>query len=489
MHFCRILAFTLALLQGADSCSADWPFWRGPDQTGYVDSGPLVRELPATGLASLWKFESILGGDSGGWSSPVIADGCVFVYSHTKEKNSDANLGDEKFPWLPPEKRVGMSDQEYEQYEVQRRDENEQRAKAFRFEERLVCLDLNSGEVKWDHRRDTVYTRFTQSSTPAVSDGRVLVLSPNRTATCFDASTGEILWEKRLPGEFRDEFFSSSFVITGDIALVACGPVIALRVGDGELLWQGDTPLDYQSHSSPVVWQSSQGPIVIANTEGSQTEAYNVADGKKLWSIESGAGQSTPIVTGDLLLTYGSSRKSGLSAFALDAESPSTEPKKLWVFQGAADQGSTPVVFGNFAFVQGEKRLAKVDLENGKAVWQKTLAISNPRYTSLVAAGDQLFYGWEGLHAMDATSDDFATLYDAKITSDGRLIGADDLRRELELDKLSTEASDLEKAEKTWQREAVASGPVACTTPAISQGKIVLRLKRGLVCFDLGSKP
>ncbi len=483
MFSCRLILITLVLVSGSSIVVADWPFWRGPDQTGYVSCGPLVRELPTAGLAPLWQFGPILGGDSGGWSSPVIADGCVFTYSHTKVKNSDEDLEEEKFPWLSPDKRVGMSDEEYEAYEVKRRDENERQAKAYRFEERLVCLDLISGEVKWDHRRDTVYTRFTQSSTPAVADGRVIVLSPNRMATCFDGKTGDIVWEKRLPGDFRDEFYSSSFVITGDTALVACGPVIALRAKDGELLWQGDTPLDYQSQSSPVVWQSSQGAVVISNTENGRTEAYQVADGRKLWSIDTGASQSTPIVTGDLLLTYGGSRKSGLTAYSL--ASPSLEPEKLWAFQGAADQGSSPVVMGNFAFVQGDKRLAKVDLESGKAVWQETLKTSNPRYTSLIAAGDQLLYGWEGLLAFDAVADDFSQLYDAEIASDGRLIGSADLRRELGLDQLSNEAGDLEKAEKTWQREAVDSGPVACITPAVSDGKIVLRLKEGIVCFDL----
>jgi outer membrane protein assembly factor BamB len=91
------------------------------------------------------------------------------------------------------------------------------------------------------------------------------------------------------------------------------------------------------------------------------------------------------------------------------------------------------------------------------------------------------------LLAMDATSDDFTPLYDAKITPDGRLIGGDDLRAELGLNKAGSSGEDLATAEKTWQREAVNSGPVACTTPAFSDGKIVLRLKKSLVCFDLNA--
>ncbi len=467
---------------------ADWPMWRGADQTGYADCGPLIRELPEAGLAAMWRFAPISGGNSGGWSSPVIADGFVYLYAHTKQRNADVDLGEEKYPWLPPEKRGGMSDAEYEQYEINRRDENERQAKAFRFEERLVCLELDSGKVKWDHNRETVYTRFTQSGTPAVAEGRIFVLSPQRIASCYDADSGEIVWTRNLPGSFRDEYFSSSFVVTGKTAIVACGPLFALDVATGEILWQGDTPLDYQSQSSPVTWQSGDGVVVIANTQGGMTEAYRVADGTKLWVLESGASQSTPIVTGDTLLTYGGSRKSGLKAYSLNPKSPDVDPEVLWTFQGAADSGSTPAVFGRHVFVQGEKRLAKVDLENGKAVWQETLSVSNPRYTSLVVAGEQVLYGWEGLLAIDAQADDFSQLYDAEITSDGRLIAADDLRQELGLDKLGAEAGDLATAEKRWQNEAIKTGPLACATPAVSAGKIVLRLREGVVCYDLSIK-
>jgi outer membrane protein assembly factor BamB len=418
----------------------------------------------------------------------VIADGCVYVYAHTREKNPDVELGEEKYPWLPEDKRTGMTAEEYQEYEVKRRDENERHAKAFVFEERLVCLDLNSGEIKWEHHQESLYTRFTQSSTPAVVDGRVFVLSPERTASCFDAATGEVVWKRRLPGDFRDEFYSSSFVVTGDVAVVACGPLYALNVSDGAILWQSDAATDYPSHSSPVIWQSKTGPIVIANTQGGQTEAWSLRDGKRLWMLESGASQSTPIVTGDLLLTYGGSRKSGLRAFSMDAANPDKTPEEKWSFQGAADQGSTPAVFGQHVFVQGEKRLAKVDLETGRAVWQETLKVSNPRYTSLVVCGNQVFYGWEGLLAVDAQSDDYKVHYDAEITRDGRLIAGDDLRRELGLAGKEAEAKGLEAVEKSWQENAIKSGPLNCASPAVSDGKIVIRLRESIVCYELTDK-
>jgi outer membrane protein assembly factor BamB len=224
---------------------------------------------------------------------------------------------------------------------------------------------------------------------------------------------------------------------------------------------------------------------VIANTSGGRTQAYQVADGRKLWEINAGVGQSTPIVVGNRLLLYGSSRKSGLTAFQLDAQAVEKLPSRQWQFQRAADSGSTPVVRGDAVFVQGEKRLAKVRLLDGDTEWQTTLKISNPRYTSLIAAGNQVFFGWEGLLAFQAEGDRFEKIYEAKIDSDRRLIGTEDLREKLQGNQAGSDSDGAGKAEERWQKNAVATGPLACSTPAISGGLMVLRLRNAVVCYDL----
>lgn len=488
-YSCMILNWTPLtlglLLLTASSAFGDWPQWRGPDRTGYIQTEELISSLPAQGVEPLWKFDQFPGGNNGGWSSPVISDGRVFVYAHTKIKNPDAATGQRKYPWLPPEKRGGMSEQEYAEYEIHRRDEDERFAQAYRFDERMVCLELATGEVIWDRSITSAYTRFTHSGTPCVAGGRVFVLGAQRTARCYDADNGEILWSRQLPGDFRDEFFASSFVVDGDTALVACGPLIALDTGDGQIRWRGDTSLDYQSHSSPAVWHCDNGSVVVTNTSGGRTGAYRISDGEKLWELDTGASQSSPIVAGDLLLVYGASRKTGLKAYQLAADAANKEPEMVWQFQGAADSGSTPVVRGDAVFVQGEKRVAKVRLSDGRRLWQTTLRTSNPRYTSLIAAGDQLFFGWEGLLSIDADGDDFQLLYDAKVDSDGFLIESDDLRAKLNLRELEAEDDGLAKSEKVWQQRAIRSGPLACATPAISDGYMVIRLRDAVVCFDL----
>ena len=107
--------------------------------------------------------------------------------SHTKTRTGD--LGKAKYPYLPPEKRTEMSDEEYKEYEVNRRDEQEQRAKAYQFSETMYCLDRESGETLWKTEFPSTYTRFVQSSTPCASADRVVVMSAGRIVRCTAAPT------------------------------------------------------------------------------------------------------------------------------------------------------------------------------------------------------------------------------------------------------------------------------------------------------------
>jgi len=477
-----LFATCLALLI-TPTASADWPQWRGPDRQGSISAEPLIQSLPSSGIDPEWTFDAFPGGNSGGWGSPAISNGRVFLYAHIKEKRKDS--GKKKYPWLSPDERVGMTDEEYEEYERKRRAEDEQRAAAFQFEQRLICLDLKTGEAVWQRSTPGVYTRFTQSGTPCVHNESVYILGPGRVAYCHDAATGEILWQQELPGEFRDEYFASSFAVHDGVALVACGPLFALDARDGKILWSGDEKASYASHSSPVVWQAGSQAVAICNTSGNRTVAYQLDNGQELWELKTGVDRSSPVVANNILLTYAGSRRNGLTAYQLNTDAPQQEPQQLWQFRGAADSGSTPVVCGNHVFVQGEKRLAKVSLKDGDRVWQTTMRISTPKYTSPIVAGDQLLFAWEGVLAFAADTETDRKIYEAKIDSDGQLISEEDLRKKLDLDAVEQSDGGYEKAEKLWQKNAIRSGPLRCSTPAFSDGRLVIRLGDAVVCYDL----
>ncbi len=478
--FC-IVSFALAHLEAAD----DWPQWRGPQRNGLVPSGPaLIDALPDGGLKPAWMVRDLPNLKSGGWSSPSVFEGRVYVFTHKRFSRTDAKKpGRTQFPYLPPEKRTGMTDEEYAEYEKNRRDEQEARAKAFRFDESLYCLDSETGERIWTNQRTSAYTRFPQSGSPTIAGGRIYVLGAGRIARCIGLD-GKDIWSSQLEGEFRDEHLQSSFAVIGQVAVVKCGQLFALDVDSGKVLWSAGDAKSGAVHSSPTVWRSGDEAVVIANLDGKNTVGLRAKDGEELWRVRSDAGHSSPLISGEKLITYGSSRKRGLKCFDLS----STPPKMEWVFQGAADPGSSPVVLGDSVFVQGDRRLASVDLKTGKAKWSANLDLNRPRYTSLIAADDKVFYAFDGLLCFDATSRRFKPLMQAVVNRDGLLAEQDWFRRTLKIDEFERTAEGQKEAEVIWRKEISRSGPLPCSTPAIAGGRMYIRLQTGIACYDLRAK-
>ncbi|MCO6456784.1 MAG: PQQ-binding-like beta-propeller repeat protein [Pirellulaceae bacterium] len=474
------------LLAGNCLLAEDWNQWRGAERDGVSRGGPrLLEALPDDGLKPVWTaVDSLPGASSGGWSSPIVAGGRVYLFTHARTKVGSGELPPAKFPYLPPEQRGGMSDQEYEQYERNRRDEQEARSKSFRFDERVYCLDAATGQVLWKQESPSVYTRFSQSGTPAVVAGRLLVLGAGRVARCLDAATGQLLWERPLPGPFRDQFLQSSFAVAGQTAVVLCGSLFGLDVQTGEIRWSVGEATEEAHHGSPVVWRHQDRDYVIVNLDSRQTVCVEAESGRQVWSVDAEAGHSTPVIAGQYLLTYGNSRKKGLKCYELSL----AEPQHLWTFQGLSDPGSSPVVVDQHVYVQGERKLSCVDLASGAARWTTTLDLDRPRYTSLVAADGKVIYAFGGIVGFAANPQQFRPWLNARIDKQG-LLGEESLfRRQLDLDKLEQTSEGRKDAERLWRERIGSGGPLACASPALVHGRLYVRLGNGLACYDLSAR-
>ncbi len=466
-----------------NSMGADWNQWRGPNRDGFApNSPPMIHRLPANGLRPVWISEApIPSAQSGGWSSPVVADGKVYLFVHGRKKLASNELLKPKFPYLAPDKRTEMSDDEYAEYERKRRDEQQARSKSYRFDESLYCLDATTGKTRWKNDQTSIYTRFPQSGSPTIIDGRAYVLAAGRRVRCIDATNGKSIWETRLPGEFRDEFLQASIAVADKTVVAMCGRLFGLDVNDGKLLWQRSEADSQGDHSSPIVWNSARGKLVIVNLSRGFTSCVEPRTGEERWRVKSEAGRSSPILSGDRLITYGSSRKKGLRCFRIDPDNA----EHVWTYQGAADSGSSPVAVNGYVYVQGDRRIACVDVNSGKAAWSAMLDLNRPRYTSLAAADGKVFYAFDGLLCFRAQPDNFNVLFQGKIDDKGILAGEQDFRRLLGIGKLETTAEGQKDAERLWRKKFGTSGPLPCASPAIADGRIYLRLRKGIACYDL----
>lgn len=473
----------LIVAAGAIALSAaDWNQWRGALRDGVDHDSPrLIQSLPEGGLAAAWVNKELPGAGGGGWSCPVVAQGKVFLYSHVRAKDAEKDLPPRKYPSLTEERKAEMSPDEIKAYEQARGEEEAQRRRMLRYHDRIQCLDAASGELLWTSDSPSKFTQFPQSSSPAVVENHLYLLGAGRLARCLEIENGKELWHTRLPGDFSEECQHSSFALADGVAVVLAGRLFALDAATGKILWQSEDPPTADLHASPVVWEHKRKSWFIASVSGRDTVCVEPRTGEEAWRISADVGHATPLVVGDRLITYGHSRKNGLRCFRISLEG--AEPE--WSYSGISDPGSSPLVLRDRLFVQGEKRLACLDLATGKPVWTAELDFRDPRYTSLVAGDDTVFYALEGLLAFSATADRFTPVWQGKLDNAGLLADEPTFRRLLDADRLESTAEGQKQFERLWRQKFSGGGPLACTTPALAGGRLYLRTSSGVVCLDL----
>ncbi len=481
----RFSAFVLSLIVFNPARASDWTQWRGDGRDGVAHDSPrLIDALPSEGLAPLWRTEPIPSGTDGGWSSPVVSGGKLYVYTHMRARTSQDKLPARQYPYLADDKRGHLSPAEFAEYEIKRREEDRSLSNFFEYREVLHCFDALTGKPLWRDTKPSVYTRFLHSGTPAVVDGKVYVLGAARTARCFDAATGERLWETRLPGEFLDEYMMSSFAVADGVAAVLAGHLFGLDSQSGSILWEGDAQKTKGTHSSPAVWLSHGHAKFIVNVTGDTTICVEPKTGEENWRIKSYARQSTPVVVGDKLVTLGDQRRGGLRCFDM---TPAAANER-WAYQRIADKGSSPVVVGDYVYAQGEKRMCCVNLETGDEAWNTLVDLATPQYTSLVAGDNKVIYAHDGVMMFAADPKEFRPLFAAKLDKTGLMASEEEFRRRLKLSELERTDGGLEKSMRLFQKEITNQGPLPCSSPALVDGRLYLRLRQGIACYNLAAR-
>lgn len=465
--------------------AADWNQWRGPSRTGLApDSPPLLAALPDEGLPALWIAKEDLPRD-GGWSCPVVAAGKVYLLTHVNHERKDVTLPPEKYPRLSDDERDRLPKPEREEYEKNRGDEQRERRKlTTRSEETIHCFDAISGKPLWANRHESRPTNFPQSNTPIVASGRLYVIGADRTVRCIDAGTGEKVWTTQLPVEVTEEQIASSPVVAGGVVVVMVDHLFGLDAKDGTIRWEGDANDTHGNDASPSLWKHAGKEYVVAHVDGRETIAVDPADCREIWRVKTDASRSSPVVVGDLLITEGSSRGKGLRCFKLSLEG--AEPE--WTFQGLQDPGSSPVVVGEHVYAQGERKVACVELATGKVAWQSELDLPQARYASVVAGGDTAFFLFERIVAFAARPEKFEVRWDGAIDDQGLLATLETHRRRLNLAEVEKKPDGAKRAEQMLKSKLSKLEPLECGSPALADGRLYVRLKHGLICYDLRAR-
>ena len=294
----------LAALQKGFASGADWPSWGGPRGSLRATTTPVVLVDDLAKARLIWRSEASLPqgpgsqftlrspGDAmdsrlgGGGSSPIMADGRVFLNYYEPNRASGASADVSVFEKI---KQARIKEGRYTDYELH---PDTKAILCPRADQVMVCIDASTGKTLWK----TVFPdagvnlqshkSSVMNTTAFAGDGRVMAMDVGGKVNAMDAKTGRLLWSTKVadggPGTRG-----------GNQAVIGIGGVIiagnhnytlsGLDPASGKILWQipkGTHPL------SPMAVPWTKDGKEYALSYG--PDAMHLIDpptGKILWSL------------------------------------------------------------------------------------------------------------------------------------------------------------------------------------------------------------
>jgi len=296
----------------AAAWAEDWPQWRGPHRDGVAIGFAEPKAWPEK-LTLKWKVNV-----GEGHSSPVVADGRIYV--HTRQGDREV----------------------------------------------VTALSPESGQTIWQENYDAPYKMNPAAvshgkgvkSTPVVADGRIITFGINGTLSCFDASTGKPQWRK----EFGSPDFgvATSPMVDRGLAIVYVGgntqgalTAFDAATGAEKWSWKGDGP----AYASPIV-------VELAGTRQVVTESrHNIvgvaaATGELLWQIpfKTAFAQNivTPALYRDILIFAGTGNP--VMGVKVLKKGGQWTTETVWQNEDFSMYLSSPVVSGDLLFGFTERK-------------------------------------------------------------------------------------------------------------------------------------
>jgi outer membrane protein assembly factor BamB len=344
---------------GLQTLAADWDQFRGPAGNGRA----LAMSLPVAWSETenvVWKVPI----EGKAWSSPVVADGVVWLTNATEDGTRLSLVG------LDAASGERLHD-----------------LTIFEIAEPAFCHAFNS----------------YASPTPVVADGRLWVHYGSAGTACLSTATGEVLWTRQdLPCDHHRGAGSSPILVDGLLVLTFDGfdrqYVAALDASTGQTVWQTDRSIDYgtddgdmkKAYSTPTAFEHA-GRKQVVSPSAVATIAYDPATGDELWRVVHGGFNAAcrPLYA-DGLVVICIQRGDALLAVRPEGSGDITGTQVVWRAGKAAPTRPSQCVVGESLYMVSDTGIVScLDLATGEPRWTER---RSGRYSaSLVEGGDRLY--------------------------------------------------------------------------------------------------
>ncbi|MGE3808938.1 MAG: PQQ-binding-like beta-propeller repeat protein, partial [Gemmataceae bacterium] len=350
----------------------DWAHWRGPEQNGVSREKDLPEKWSLTGENLIWKAPY------GGRSTPIVMGDRVYIINSVGQ---------------------GVNEQE-----------------------RVMCLDANTGKLIWEHKFNVFYTDIVSVRlgwTNLAGDpetGNVYAHGTQGLFFCFDRD-GKILWQRSLTEEYgrisgyggrvTSPFIADDLVIIGMLNAswgsqgMGGNRFVAFDKKTGEVKWWTATKVRPRNtyNSTPAVAIINGEKVFITGGAAGDINAFRTRNGEPVWSYQFGMGavNVSPVVDGSLVyMSHGEespdTNEQG-RIICLDASQiEDGKPKMVWKKDGIIAKFASPVVHDGRVYICDETaKMYCFDAKTGKELWKKPFTYGRNCKGSPVLADGKIY--------------------------------------------------------------------------------------------------
>jgi len=353
---------TVLMAFAAVANASDWTDWRGPGARGVS---------PDTGLPSEWSPDPKAEDNNLAWSAPygsrstpLVMNGKVYLLNYVADKSEGADVAET-------------------------------------IQERVMCLDFETGKKVWERAFNVFHTDIVtvrlgwtnMAADPAT--GNVYAHGTQGFLLCLDGKTGDTVWQRQLSEEYgRITGYGgrvTSPVIYNDLVIVGMlnsswgdqgkggNRFVAFDKKNGKVRWwsePGGQPKDTY-YSVPVIATINGVDLVISGGADGGVYAMKAATGEKVWGYIFGttAVNCSPVVDGNFVyIGQGEENPDNNEqgrVICLDASKVQDgKPALVWKVDGLKARYTSPIFQGGKLYITDDVgNLYCLDGKTGEEVW------------------------------------------------------------------------------------------------------------------------